>query len=109
MIINNLLSNNRKGIIFVDNDDFANQRVRLINNTINSCSSYPIHFSDVSTKADHSHILIKKNKIIGDTIPYNRDGSGGSADQISIFGSKKIKIKKNESIGGDMGITLTRC
>jgi parallel beta-helix repeat protein len=104
----NQISFSKNGFIFVDDIHAANSSVKILNNLITKTTNYPIHFSDVYPPY-HTNILIKNNLIVGDTIPYSSKSDGGSADQISIFGSKNVKVIKNRSIaGGDMGITVTR-
>jgi len=106
----NRLNTINKGLIFADEANKANKKVKIFENEIKKITSYPIHFSNVSISGTHQNILIKNNIIIGDTIPYSKKADEGSADQISIHGAKDVIITENESIGGgDMGITVTNC
>ena len=96
------------GFVFIDDEQYANSKVNISENSVRKITNYPIHFSDKYAPY-HEEIVIDNNFILGDTTPYEGMLIGGSADQISVYGSTGVAISNNRSYaGGDMGITVYR-
>ncbi len=105
-ISENVIGRVTNGIILEDKEGISCEEIQIEKNDIRGVRRYPIHCSDAFRQHMHGNIKIVDNVVMNDTTPYPE---GGSADQISVFGSKKVLIKNNVSIGGgDMGITVTR-